>query len=119
MAWIYVLLTIAFTTVGQLLFKWQLSQAGPLPDQPGPMLLFLIQQVFSLRIILGLGAAFIASLTWMAALTKFQLNLVYPFMSLCFPLTMVLSAHFLGEALGWSKVVGTAVILIGLFILTR
>jgi multidrug transporter EmrE-like cation transporter len=119
MGWIYVLLTISFTTAGQLLFKWQLSQAGSMPSQPGAIIVFLVQQVFSIRIILGFGAAFVAGLSWMAALTKFQLNLIYPFMSLSFPLTMVLSAYFLGEDLGWSKVVGMAVILIGLFILTR
>jgi len=55
----------------------------------------------------------------MAALTKFQLNLIYPFMSLCFPLTMVLSVYFLGEELSWPKIVGVVVILIGLFILSR
>jgi multidrug transporter EmrE-like cation transporter len=119
MGWIYVLLTIAFTTAGQLLFKWQLSQAGPMPNQLGPILTFLFQQLFSIRIILGFGAAFIAALSWMAALTKFQLNLIYPFMSLCFPLVMILSVFFLGEELSWPKVTGTAVILIGLFILTR
>jgi len=119
MGWIYVLMTIAFTTVGQLLLKWKLGQVGPMPGQPGPMLLFLFQQLFSPPIILGFASAFIAALSWMAALTKFQLSSVYPFMSLSFPLTMVLSGFLLGEELTLPKVAGTAVILIGLFILTR
>jgi len=119
MSWLYVLATIAFTVMGQLLIKWQLSHAEPMPSQPGPILIFLVRQLFSVPIILGFGAAFVAALSWMAALTKFQLNLIYPFMSLSFPLTMVLSAYFFGEDLGWSKLIGIGVILIGLFILTR
>lgn len=119
MGWIYVLMTIAFTTVGQLLFKWKLGQVGPMPSAPGPILLFLVRQLFSVPIILGFISAFVAALSWMAALTKFQLNFIYPFMSLCFPLTMILSGFLLGEGLSWPKVVGTGVILIGLFILTR
>jgi multidrug transporter EmrE-like cation transporter len=119
MGWIYVVVTISFTTVGQLLLKWKLAQAGPVPSEPGPMLVFLVRQLFSVPVILGFAAAFVAAISWMAALTKFQLNLIYPFMSLCFPLTMILSVYFLGEALSWPKIVGMVVILIGLFILSR
>jgi multidrug transporter EmrE-like cation transporter len=119
MSWLYVLATITFTTIGQLLIKWQLGHSGPMPSQSGPMLVFLVRQLFSAPVILGFAAAFVAALSWMAALTKFQLNLIYPFMSLSFPLTMVLSAYFFGEDLSWTKAAGMAVILIGLFILTR
>ena len=119
MAWIYVLMTIAFTTIGQLLLKWQLGQVGPMPSAPGAILLFLIRQLFSVPIILGFVSAFVAALSWMAALTKFQLNFIYPFMSLCFPLTMILSGVLLGEGISWTKALGTTVILVGLFILTR
>lgn len=119
MGWIYVLMTISFTTIGQLLFKWHLNQVGPMPSTPRPILVFLIRQLFSIPIILGFASAFIAALSWMAALTKFQLNFIYPFMSLCFPLTMILSGFLLGEELNLSKIVGTAVVLLGLFILTR
>jgi multidrug transporter EmrE-like cation transporter len=119
MSWLYVLATITLTTIGQLLIKWQLGRSGPLPSEPVPMLFFLFRQLFSVPVILGFAAAFVAALSWMAALTKFQLNLIYPFMSLCFPLTMVLSVYFLGEELSWPKIVGVVVILIGLFILSR
>jgi multidrug transporter EmrE-like cation transporter len=119
MGWLYVLLTISFTTIGQLLLKWQLSQVGPMPSTPAAIVLFLFRQLFSLPIILGFLSAFVAALSWMAALTKFQLNFIYPFMSLCFPLTMVLSGILLGEGLSWPKILGTGTIMVGLFILTR
>ena len=112
-------MTISFTTVGQLLLKWKLAQVGPMPTEPWPMLIFLVRQLFSVPVMLGFGSAFIAALSWMAALTKFQLNFIYPFMSLCFPLTMILSGFLLGEGLGWSKMVGTGIIMLGLFVLTR
>jgi len=119
MSWFYVFLTIGLTTLGQLLLKWHLAKVGQMPTAVAPMVVFLIRQLFAVPVILSFGSAFIAGLAWMAALTKFQLNLVYPFMSLCFPLTMILSAYFLGEDLSWSKAAGTVVILIGLFILSR
>src|SRR6266436_972505 len=97
MGWLYVFLTIALTTLGQLLLKWHLAKVGQLPAAPFAMIMFLVRQLFSVPVILSFSSAFIAALAWMAALTKFQLNVVYPFMSLCFPLTMILSTYFLGE----------------------
>lgn len=119
MGWLYVFLTIALTAFGQIVLKWHLAKVGQMPTELGPMVVFLVRQLFEVPVILSFGSAFIAALAWMAALTKFQLNLIYPFMSLCFPLTMILSAYFLGEDFGWSKLIGISVILIGLFILTR
>jgi len=119
MGWLYVFLTIALTTIGQLLLKWHLAKVGHIPTTLVPMVVFLVRQLFAVPVILSFGSAFIAALAWMAALTKFQLNLIYPFMSLCFPLTMILSAYFFGEELSWPKIIGMLVILIGLFILSR
>jgi len=119
MGWLYVFLTIALTAFGQLVLKWHLAKVGQMPSGLGPIVFFLVRQLFEAPVILSFGSAFIAALAWMAALTKFQLNLVYPFMSLCFPLTMILSAYFLGEELSWQKIVGMGVILVGLFILSR
>lgn len=119
MGWIYLFVCIAFTVIGQLLFKWQLDKAGPMPGAPTAIIGFFIAQLFSVPIILGFASAFVASLGWMAALTKFQLNFAYPFMSLCFPLTMVLSGFLFGEQIGWSRAIGTGVIIVGLFILSR
>lgn len=101
------------------MLKWHLTKVGQMPTALGPIVIFLVRQLFAVPVILSFGSAFFAALAWMAALTKFQLNLVYPFISLCFPLTMILSVYFLGEDLNWSKVAGIAITLIGLFILTR
>jgi multidrug transporter EmrE-like cation transporter len=61
----------------------------------------------------------LASLTWIAALSKFELSFAYPFMSLSFVLVFALSWYFFGETFTWAKVVGLALIVAGVTISVR
>jgi multidrug transporter EmrE-like cation transporter len=119
MGWIYVFLTIVLTVYGQLILKWHMDRSGPMPSEFSSAIGFLFRQLIYPTVLSSFGSAFLASLTWMAALSRFELGFVYPFMSLCFPLVMVFSALLLEEGLGWTKVVGTIVIVAGLLILSR
>ena len=104
---IYILLTLAFTVYGQLVLKWQMSSAGALPQGGLEKLGFLLQQFLNPWIFSGFAAAFVASLAWMAAMTRFPLNYAYPFMSLAFVIVMILGVLFLGEVLNLRKVLGS------------
>lgn len=116
---IYILLTLLFTVYGQLVLKWQMGQAGNMPSGGFDKLLFLLQQFFNPWIISGLFSAFLASLAWMAAMTRFELNYAYPFMSLAFIIVMIFSVLFLNESLTPQSVVGTGMVVAGLIILAR
>ena len=67
----------------------------------------------------GLVSAFLASLAWMAAMTRFDLNYAYPFMSLAFLIVMAFSVLFLQEALSVSRILGTVLVVTGLVVMTR
>jgi drug/metabolite transporter (DMT)-like permease len=116
---IYILLTLAFTVYGQLVLKWQMGSAGPLPAGALDKLLFLSQQFMNPWIFSGFCSAFVASLAWMAAMTRFELNYAYPFMSLAFVIVMILGVLFLGEAVNLRKVLGTLLVVLGLVVIAR
>lgn len=116
---LYILLTLFFTVYGQLVLKWQIGQAGPLPSDFYEKLWFLLRQFLNPWILSGFFAAFLASLAWMAAMTRLDLNYAYPFMSLAFVIVMVFSVLFLGETLTWQRVVGTAMVMGGLIVIAR
>lgn len=115
----FVGLTILFTVYGQLVLKWQISGAGDLPDGTIDKVLFLAQQYLRPWIVSGLAAAFVASATWMAAMTQLELSFAYPFMSLAFVIVMFLSVLLFGEALTANKVIGTFVIIFGLIVIVQ
>ena len=116
MSYIYIAFTIIFTVYGQIVIKWQVANAGPLPEDFNDKLLFLLCLVFNPWILSGLAAALLASLAWMAAMTKLDLSHAYPFMSLAFVLVLFLSVFFFNEPLTWPKIAGMALIVGGILV---
>lgn len=119
MGYVCIFLTILLTTYGQLVLKWRMSLFGPMPETITGISSYLIHAFLDIFVLSAFAAAFLASLTWMAALTKFDLSMAYPFTSLGFVLVLVLSVLLLGETMSISKFIGTALIVTGVFILSR
>jgi len=116
---IYIFLTVIFTVYGQMVLKWQVSRYGDLPGSFMAAVVFIFKLFGNIWILSCFTAAFLASLSWMAAMTKFEISYAYPFMSLNFIVVMVLSIFLLSEPFAWSKVAGTAIVICGLVLLSR
>jgi len=110
------LATLLLTVYGQLVVKWQVERAGPRPDELGSQLAFVGRLVVSPWVLSAFVAAFLAAASWMLALTHFELSRAYPVMALSFALVLVGSVVWFGESLTWPKVVGVAVIALGLIV---
>ena len=118
MGYVYIFLTVALSAYGQVMLKWRLNTIGPIPEGHDKWW-FLFKAVFDPYIFSSFLAAFLASLTWMAALAKFELSFAYPFMSLSFLLVLVLSYFFLNEMITVQKAIGFALIIVGLIVASR
>ena len=116
MSYFYISLTIVFTVYGQLVIKWQILKAGTFPENGIEKLWFLGHLLLNPWVISSLLAALLASIAWMAAMTKLQLSHAYPFMGLAFILVMICSGMLLNEPITTPKVVGLAFVVIGLAI---
>lgn len=120
MGHVYIALCIIFTVYGQLILKWRINAVSSFPDPLAEKMLFLVKLILTdFFIFSGFVSAFVASIFWMAAMSKFAISYAYPFMSLAFVVVMILSAFFLGENLNATKIVGTTLIVGGLIILSR
>ena len=119
--YLYIFLTLIFTAFGQLILKWRLTSVGF--ELPSAGLLAQVEMIVRLLIdpyvFSGLAAAFIASLTWMAALSKFELSFAYPFMALNFILVPILGMYFLGESLSFRSIFGLALIFFGVVVVAK
>ncbi len=116
---LFIALCLFFTVYGQLVLKWQIGGAGPLPAGGPDKLVFLLKQFLNPWIFSGFVSAFVASLAWMAAMTRFELGYAYPFMSLAFVIVMLFGVAFLGEPVSWAKVIGTLMVVAGLIVIAR
>lgn len=109
----YIAATIVLTSYGQLILKWRLASVGSLPVDFWDKARFLVLLVFDPAIFSGFVAAFLASLTWMAALTRMDLGYAYALMSMTFVVVLLLSALLLHEPLSTAKVIGVSLIVAG------
>jgi len=116
MNYVYIFGTILFTVYGQLIIKWRIGFYGALPEPYLPKALFLLKLFFDPYILSGFISAFLASLCWMAAMTKFSLNHAYPFMGLNFVLILLLSGFLFHESITTLKVLGVILIVAGIVI---
>lgn len=117
--YLYIAATILFTVYGQLILKARVVEHGPLPADPVSKVKFLFSLFLDPYILSGIAAAFLASLAWMAAMTKFDLSHAYPFMSLNFAIVLVFSVLFLSEPLTVAKTLGIGLIIIGTVVAAR
>ena len=118
--YLYIFGTILFTVYGQIVLKWRLSSLKiELPEGFFEKIIYLIKLIFDPYIFSGFVSAFIASMFWMGAMTKFEITKAYPFMSLAPGLVFLVGILFLGEQFTWGKVIGLVLIIIGTIITVK
>lgn len=115
----YLFLNVAFTVYGQIVTKWQVGAAGPMPAEFAEKLAFVVRLVFTPWMLSALGAAFLASLGWMAALGKLPLSHAYPFVSTTFVLVIMASALIFAEPITMPKLVGSLLIIAGITVASQ
>lgn len=116
----YIFLTILFTVYGQVVMKWRMSNLEvQLPPNFTEKIVVLVKLLFDPFIFSGIVLAFLASLTWMAAMTKFELSFAYPFMALNFVLVFLLGIFVLGEGFSLTRMAGVVLIVVGTLVITR
>jgi undecaprenyl phosphate-alpha-L-ara4N flippase subunit ArnF len=121
MRYLYIFATLFFTIYGQLILKWRLGKLSFSFPEGGIIEKFvsLLKLIFDPFIFSGFVSAFIASLFWMAAMTKFQITEAYPFMSLAPAIVFILGVWLLNETFTWGKVLGLVLIMIGIVVTVR
>lgn len=119
MGYLYIFGTILFTVYGQIVLKWKIDKAGLLPEALTDKVYFLLQLLLNPWILSGFLSAFVASLFWMAAMTKFNISYAYPFMSLSFVLVFLLSVIIFGDPVTVQKVVGLSLIVVGIIVTSQ
>lgn len=119
MGYFYIAGTVLFTVYGQLILKWRMNDIGVLPEPAAEKVVFLVKLVFDPYIFSGFVAAFVASLFWMAAMSKFDVSYAYPFMSAAFVLVFMLSVFLFNEPLSLQKVLGLVLIVAGIVVTSR
>jgi uncharacterized membrane protein len=115
MKYIYILNTIIFTVYGQMILKWRITKLnwsmidGNLIDR----IICYLKLLFDPLILSGFLSAFIASISWTMAMSKFEITTAYPFMSISPAIVFLLGVFILNETFTIGKVIGLVLIILG------
>jgi multidrug transporter EmrE-like cation transporter len=119
--YLYVFATLACTVYGQVILKWRMRSlnwdmpATGFMDKCKAYLIFLMDPF----VLSGFFVAFIASVFWVLAMTKLELTVAYPFMSLAPAIVFLFGVYLFDEPLTTGKVVGIIFIIIGLILTVK
>ena len=116
----YILCTVVAVCVllvlSQLLAKHSLRQAR---GEPGNVVHLLCALLPSLPFWLAIASIILAACLWLILLQSAPVSLLYPFLSLSYVLMVPAARLAFGEPITLNKILGTAVICIGVLLVSR
>ena len=116
---LYILATIIFTVYSQLVMRWQVSRAGPLPTELVDKVQYIATLLLNPWVMSGILATFGAGVSWMLAMTKFEISYAYPFVSLTYIVVLVAGTLLFNEMVTTTKVAGTLLVLLGIIVIAK
>jgi len=116
---IYILSTIVFTVYSQLVMRWQVGTAGVVPVDNHEKIKFIVMLLINPWVLSGIAATFLAGVSWMLAMTRFEIGYAYPFISLNYVIVFGASILLFNEALSISKIVGTVLVIVGIIVIAK
>lgn len=113
------LVAILLGAVAQVLLKAGTNAVGRFAftlDNALPVGLQILQEP---RVLGGTGCYVLSLVAWIMALSRADLSVVYPMVSLGIAFNALLAWWLLGETLGAQRIAGIAVIMVGVWLVAR
>ena len=117
---LYIFLSIFFAVCSQLIIKWKMSVFSF--DNNANIIdkfTFAFSMLFNPWIMLSIVFTLLSGLSWMIAMTKFDISYAYPFTILGFIAVMILSHFLFNENLNVYKIAGTFIIILGILVVSK
>jgi len=115
----FILSTVLFTVYSQLIMRWQVSAAGPLPVDTSEKIGYIINLLLNPWVLSGIVSTFLAGVFWLLAMTKFEISYAYPFVSLNYILVLAAGFVLFNESINAPKLAGSALVVLGIVVIAR
>lgn len=115
----YLFVGILFNAAAQLLLKAGANRLGEISLAPATLLPTLLQMGTNWPILAGLTLYALSVITWIAGLSRVDVSIAYPLLSLGYVLNAIAANYLFGEVLSTQRLIAIGIILIGVVILAR
>ncbi len=118
-AFALVLTGVMLNAAAQLLIKAGADTAGHFTFTAGHILRAGLHFALQWQILAGLACYAVSVAVWILALTRVQVSIAYPMLSLGYVVTAFAAWGLFGESLSAHKLLGIAIIIAGVVVLAR
>ena len=117
---LYIFLSILFAVASQLIIKWKMS-AFDLSHMTSlwEKFFFAGSMLLNPYIILSILLTLLSGLSWMIAMTKFDISYAYPYTALGYVCILGFSVVLFHEPLNLYKIIGVIFIITGIVIVSK
>ena len=113
-----IIFVIVSTVTSQLILKWRVDTLIKRSEDTSDQIQLILKNIFDPYILLCFSLAFVAAISWIFILTRFNLSSAYPYMALNFLFVIFLSSLFFGEVLSIRNTIAAIFFIIGAALLT-
>jgi len=99
--------------------RWQVAAAGQLPDDISGKIRFIVALLLNPWVVTSIVATFFAGVSWMLAMTRFEVSYAFPFVSLNYVLILAASVLLFNESFTVTKFVGSLIVIIGIIVIAK
>jgi multidrug transporter EmrE-like cation transporter len=118
-AFALVMTGVLLNAVAQLALKASVSDTGIISLDMQSLMSSAGSLVTNLWLWVGLICYGISVVVWILALSRVDVSIAYPMLSIGYIVNAIAASHLFDEPLGISKVVGIGIIIVGVYVLAR
>ncbi len=114
-----ILSSVALNAFAQLFIRQGMLKLGKISLNAEQIFNMILAVFTNIYLLAGMFSYAISIILWMVVLSKVNVSIAYPFLSIGYIITAVLAYFILQEPLTLQKIIGILIICLGVFILTR
>lgn len=114
-----ILLGVALNACAQLLLKAGVNAVGHFDFTRANILPIGLKLAMQWPIVGGLACYVVSVVVWIVGLSRVDVSIAYPMLSLGYVVNAVAAWYLFGEALSLQRLIGIGIILIGVLVLAR
>lgn len=119
MNFVLIMTGVLLNAAAQFFLKLGMGKIGHFDLTSANILPISLQILSSIPFWLGMVCYGVSILIWLVVLSRVEVSVAYPMVSLGYVVTALAAYFWLGEAIGPMRLAGIAVILIGVFMVSR
>ena len=111
--------SVSFNAMAQIALRKAMVAVGTQGTMAGELMAFVVSVLLNVWFVAGMGCYALSIGLWLIVLSKLEVSLAYPLLSIGYIITAVVGFFFLNENVGLLRVCGIALISVGLVLISK